>query len=135
MVDKFVVLDTNILVSALWSRNGNPAAIMRIVTNGDIIACYNHEIIDEYKDVLYRDRFSRRFSHEEINMLLKHMANFGKYIYDVQKSIIPLPDESDRIFYDVAKSCEAILITGNIAHYPSEGFILKPAEYITDWDK
>jgi putative PIN family toxin of toxin-antitoxin system len=129
MINKFVVLDTNILVSALWSRDGNPAAIMRMVTNGLITACYNREITEEYKDVLFRDRFKARFSHDEINMLLKYIAKFGRYIYDVQKSIIQLPDESDRVFYDVARSCGAILVTGNTAHYPAEGFVMKPADY------
>jgi len=50
---------------------------------------------------------------------------------NVQKSGIPLPDESDRIFYDVAKISNAYLITGNIKHYPIETWIMAPAAFIT----
>jgi hypothetical protein len=33
-------------------------------------------------------------------------------------------------FYDIAKAADAILITGNIKHYPDEPFILTPAAFI-----
>jgi len=46
-------------------------------------------------------------------------------------STISLPDETDRIFYDTAKSSEAVLITGNIRHYPEEPFIMTPAEFLS----
>jgi len=127
----YVVLDTNILVSALWSRDGNPAMIMQMVTSGKVLVCYNWEIITEYKDVLFRDRFKHRFSHDEINRLLEYVSRFGENILDVQKSNIQLPDESDRIFYDVAKASNAILITGNRKHYPdNEPFIMSAIGYL-----
>ena len=46
-------------------------------------------------------------------------------------STIPLPDESDRIFYDTAKDSGAILVTGNIKHYRDESFIMTPADFMT----
>jgi len=45
-------------------------------------------------------------------------------------SNIPLPDESDRIFYDTAKENGTILITGNTKHYPNEAFIVTPANFL-----
>jgi len=47
------------------------------------------------------------------------------------KSDVPLPDESDRVFYDVAKKGKAILVTGNIKHFPLEPFIMTPAEFLS----
>jgi hypothetical protein len=41
-----------------------------------------------------------------------------------------MPDEDDRVFYDVARTDEVILITGNKKHYPTSPQILSPAEYI-----
>ena len=35
----------------------------------------------------------------------------------------PMPDEKDRIFYDMAKSCKARLITGNFKHYPVDEYV------------
>jgi len=46
------------------------------------------------------------------------------------ESNIPMPDESDRIFYDTAKQSGSILITGNTKHFPDEPFIMTPAEFM-----
>jgi len=45
-------------------------------------------------------------------------------------SLIRMLDEDDRKFYDVAKSAEAFLITGNIRHYPKEPFIVSPSGFL-----
>jgi len=42
---------------------------------------------------------------------------------------VVMPDESDRTFYDTAKTCGAVLVTGNMRHYPSESFIMTPAKF------
>jgi predicted nucleic acid-binding protein len=44
--------------------------------------------------------------------------------------VTPIPDEEDRKFYNVAKSSGAFLITGNIKHFPSESFIITPADFL-----
>ena len=38
-------------------------------------------------------------------------------------SDIPFADPADKKFYEVAKHCHALLITGNIKHFPNESFI------------
>ena len=45
-------------------------------------------------------------------------------------SNIPLPDESDRKFYDTAKAVAAILVTGNAKHYPPDDpLIMTPRDF------
>ncbi|GHU65712.1 hypothetical protein AGMMS49983_13900 [Clostridia bacterium] len=56
MTDIIVVLDTNILVSALLSPLGNPAKIYRMFLTENLKVAYSSEIISEYKDVLFRPR-------------------------------------------------------------------------------
>ena len=34
-----------------------------------------------------------------------------------------MKDEKDRVFYDLAKSCRARLVTGNIKHYPVDELV------------
>jgi predicted nucleic acid-binding protein len=46
------------------------------------------------------------------------------------KSDIPFHDESDRIFYDTAVTSGAVLVTGNIRHFPDEPFVLTPTDFI-----
>jgi putative PIN family toxin of toxin-antitoxin system len=53
-----VVLDTNILVSAFWTENGNAADILRMFANRKILPCYDAQILAEYKMVLSRPKFA-----------------------------------------------------------------------------
>ena len=48
------VIDANILVSALWSRNGSPAKVLSLVLNGKVIPCIDSRIMHEYRAVLSR---------------------------------------------------------------------------------
>jgi putative PIN family toxin of toxin-antitoxin system len=122
-----VVLDTNVLVSALWSANGNPAQIAHMIPEKRIIPFFCDEILLEYRVVLFRAAF--HFSDAQIEDLLGNLVQYGQSVV-VHKSNIRMPDESDRVFYDVAKTCDAYLITGNIRHYPNEPLIITPAEFI-----
>ena len=46
----FAVIDTNVVVSAFFSRNGrsNPALIIEKILDNIIIPLYNDEILSEY---------------------------------------------------------------------------------------
>ena len=121
------VLDTNILVSGLLSAKGNPAKIINAFRARQFHLFYNGEIMAEYKDVLLRNRLGLRA--EDVIELLESISIFG-FPAAVEKSDVFLPDEDDRVFYDVAKVTNAYLVTGNIKHYPHEPFILTPAQFI-----
>lgn len=55
----YAVIDTNVLVSALFSISGhsNPSIIIRKIIDGVITPLYNEEILAEYDEVLNRDKF------------------------------------------------------------------------------
>jgi len=126
-----VVLDTNVLVSALWSADGNPFKIVRMIPDGIIIPHFCEEILLEYKTVLFRPSF--RFHHKNVEELLERFMLFGRNV-DAKKSDFPLLDESDRAFFDTAKNSESILITGNIKHYPRDPHILTPIDFLSKLD-
>jgi len=125
-----VVLDTNILVSALLTREGNPAKIYRMFLTQALTLVYCAEILDEYEDVIYRPRLKIPIA--DANIVMDAIRYYGEEIFIPvsRSSIIPMPDEDDRIFYDTAKTVGAYLITGNTKHYPSEPFILTPTEFL-----
>jgi len=125
MID--VVLDTNLLVSALWSKDGNPARIAHLIPDRIISPCYCFEIVSEYGLVLSLPNF--HFHQNNIIALLDNIVKFGKAV-TVIKSSITILHEADRVFYDTAKTSGSILITGNIKHFPSEPFIMSPAEFL-----
>ena len=124
-----VVLDTNVIVSAFLSAEGKPAMILRHVLQRDISIFINSSIVIEYEQVLSRPKFARRIDYPAIQRFFDVLYTIG-IVVDAQPSIIELPDEADRKFYDVALAAGAILVTGNKRHYPSETFIVDPAEFM-----
>ena len=128
-----VVIDTNVLVSALWSRNNRLSQIIELVISGGVMPCYSVEIMREYQDVLSRPKLAFRFASADVGEIIERIKSDGMCVV-VTPSSEPFVDESDREFYDVAKACEAILITGNGKHYPNEPFVMSPAEFLDSFE-
>ena len=53
-----VVVDSNVLVSALLSPGGKPAEVLRLLITGALQLCFDSRIVVEYEDVLSRPKFS-----------------------------------------------------------------------------
>ena len=122
-----VVVDTNILFSALWSRNGAPARAVGLVLSGQLTPCYDHRIMLEYRQVLQRPKF--RFQPSEINALLAWIKQSGRSVVPAPVDI-PFVDEADRKFYEVAKYCGAVLITGNLKHFPNDDAVMSVSDFL-----
>jgi len=125
---KNIVLDTNVLVSALWNKHGSPATIVRQVLDGILTICYDLRIILEYTEVLNRPEFP--FKTADINILLNWIREKGLSVV-TPKSEIDFIDEDERMFFDVAVFCNATLITGNIRHYPDEPFVMSVTDFLS----
>ncbi|MDO4566092.1 MAG: putative toxin-antitoxin system toxin component, PIN family [Oscillospiraceae bacterium] len=124
-----VVIDTNVLVSALWSRDGAPARVLSLVLNGALIPCYDYRILCEYRQVLLRPKFG--FSEGEISALLDWIESSGRSVL-ADYSEEPFADEEDRKFYEVAKTCGAKLVTGNLKHFPKDPFVVSVAGFLKE---
>lgn len=123
-----IVIDTNIVISAALSPQGNPAKIIKFVTdNKDVTLFYNAVILAEYKKVLAYERL--HIPEEKQKLVLEAIQEMSE-ILNPAKSDISMPDESDRIFYDTAKTSGAYLVTGNTKHYPDEPFIFLPTQFL-----
>lgn len=127
-----IVLDTNVLVSALLKPSSKPAAILRLIINGQLELVFDTRILTEYREVLQRPRF--RFMPEQVNALLDFFEKEGLLAVGV-----PLPeglaDPADEPFLEAAISAHAeALVTGNKRHYPKAGYgdvrILSPSEFL-----
>ena len=122
-----VVIDTNVLISSTLTPEGNPAQIMYLVSNKQILLFYSLAILEEYKRVLAYEKLKISLQTQE--KIIIAIEKLGVIIEPATSDII-LPDEADRIFYDAARASGAILITGNMKHYPAESFIMAPADYL-----
>jgi putative PIN family toxin of toxin-antitoxin system len=128
-----IVLDTNVIVSALINPNGTPGRILASVLNGRLKILYDNRIIFEYIDILSRKNFG--FSEEIIDDMIDYFRNDGEFI-NSEYTNIKFTDDTDKKFYEVFKSGEAeYLITGNIKHFPKEDGIIIPREFIEKCDE
>ena len=127
----YVVIDTNVLVSAMLKWESIPGCIMEMVFEGPIIPVVNECIVKEYRGVLSRPKF--HFTEDIINDVLDNIERQGIYV-DTESIDIELPDSKDRVFYEVVmeerKAEAAYLVTGNIKHFPVKPFIVTPREMI-----
>lgn len=126
----YAVLDTNVLVSALLSKSSESTInkLMKAVIECKLTPMYSTEIIAEYVEVLSRDKF--HFDPELRDAMIARIKNKG-----IEPGHIPydeqMPDESDRVFYEVALSKEdAYLVTGNQKHFPVTPIVVTPAEML-----
>ncbi len=125
----YAVIDTNVVVSALLSKNiqSPTVVLLNLIVDGKIIPVYNEEILDEYRDVHIRKKF--QFDAEKIEAAL----NAIRAGVCVERTVSDwhFPDEDDAVFYEVAMSVEdAYLVTGNIRHFPKVSKVVTPAEMI-----
>ena len=127
----YAVFDTNVLVSSLLTKNTDSATaqVVNAISDGVIIPLYNQEILDEYEEVLHREKFS--FSDTAIRGLLSVIRQFGLAVSPSPTGEI-LPDMDDLVFYEIVmekrKDDDAYLITGNLKHFPQREYIVTPAE-------
>lgn len=94
----FVVIDTNVVVSAFFSRDGksNPAIIINKIIDREITPLYNEEILAEYREVLSRIEFN--FEPDKIHDII---SAFREYGLDTERTSIvdeDFPDPDDIVF-------------------------------------
>lgn len=121
----FVVIDTNIIVSALLSSKDDSATVqvMEKVFRQEIKPVYSKEIFTEYTNVLNRPKF--HFSKELVEYMLSAIKQFGILKEPKETVRVVLPDMKDVPFYRlVLESEDTYLVTGNIKHFPQESRIM-----------
>lgn len=127
----YAVIDTNIIVSSMLKHNSIPGEIIDLVFSQTIIPLLNDEILEEYRDVLTRNKFG--FSDLVIEQTLEVLKMNGIFIAREQ-TIEDFIDEDDAVFYEIVMSArqtmDAYLITGNIKHFPIKPFVVTPKEML-----
>lgn len=132
MKKHYAVIDTNVLVAAHLSQLDDSAVVQVFnkIINSEIIPLYSEKIIEEYKEVLSRKKFS--FDASIINYTLALILNKGVKV-DPKPSSIKMIDMKDLGFYEIVlekKADGAYLITGNKKHFPNDPIVVTAAEFL-----
>lgn len=132
----YAIIDTNVLVSALISRESDSATVLLVarMIAGEIVPVYSDEIMEEYRNVLNRKKF--RFDPSRISILLSAIEIYGIKVESSDSDIL-LPDPKDLPFYEVVlekREDNAYLVTGNLKHFPVKPFIVTPRQMLEIMD-
>lgn len=129
-----VVLNTNILVSALLRSFGPSGRVLDLVLAGLLQVAFDDRILAEWREVLRRERFG--FPQQEVEALVRYLEHEGLRVTATQ--VAQLPDPADAAFLEVALACGATLITGNMRHYPADRqmgtIVLSPRAFLEGWN-
>lgn len=124
------VIDTNVIVSAYITKNLEAATskVWEAVLQCKLTPIYNDEILDEYSEVLHREKFGipERLVKWALDKIVTNGVRGERILSDEF-----FPDPKDVVFYEVALSKEdAYLVTGNIKHFPKKPIVVTPAEML-----
>ncbi len=112
-----VVIDTNIIVSALLQPLGPPAQVFLLAVGGSIQLCISGEVYAEYEEVIRRPRFRR--DENVITAALETIREKGFWVRPTE-SVRSCTDPDDDIFLECAQAARAAyLVTGNLKHFPA----------------
>jgi putative PIN family toxin of toxin-antitoxin system len=112
-----VVIDTNIIVSALLQPLGPPAQVYSLVLSGSIQLCISGEVYAEYEEVIRRPRFRR--DENVIAAALETIRDKGFWVRP-SETVRVCADPDDDIFLECAQAGRAAyLVTGNLKHFPA----------------
>lgn len=128
----YAVLDTNVIVSALITKNENSPVveILKRAYAGNFKVLVNDAILAEYRGVLERPKFG--LNQKQIEEAVTSLANIAIHV-DTPASSITLPDPKDVVFYEVAlthQNKRASLVTGNLKHFPNVLFAISPRDFL-----
>lgn len=130
-IKSFVIIDTNVFVSALLTNSGHPFEILKLVEQGNVIPIFDKRILAEYYRVFCYDKF--QLTEEQISGTLYVIIYNGIFVHNVEKTKEKFIDRDDIPFFEVKESSDefdSLLVTGNIKHFPTDSNILTPHAFL-----
>ena len=93
-----VVIDTNTIISAPLSQNGNPAKIFELLLLEEINNFRSETITNEIIDVFKREKIKKLISEDKIHFIIDNYKKFSKLVEpDIKLSIVKEDEDDNRI--------------------------------------
>ncbi len=109
------VLDTNVLVSGMLTRDGTCSRILNLLVEGRITLFLDERMLAEYRRVCTAPRL--HLDAVAVEDFLRFLSRTAEKVVATPLQV-DLPDEDDLPFLEVAAEARAVLVTGNARHFP-----------------
>ena len=129
-----IVLDTNVLVSALRSRRGASYRMISLIDAGIFRSNISVALALEYEEVLKRDDPTFALTEGDVDRFLDYIFKSSNLVPSVYPMRPSLPDPDDELVLDLAIQCGATIVTYNKRDFVGAGkrrvHVLTPAEFL-----
>jgi len=131
-----VVIDTNILVTALKSRRGASFKLVSVLPSDEFSIAISVPLVLEYEDALKRLK-SSVFTEQDIGNFLDFLCKIGHHqkIFFLWRPFLPDPFDDQVLEVAVAAGCDAIVTYNKRDFKGIERFglkILDPREFLSE---
>ena len=110
------MLDTNVLVSALISRDGNPGRILASIKQGNVTLITSEAQLGELRRVLDREHLRPLIPYGESQDLLHNLEAVGEIVADLP-GVDASPDPDDNLILATAVAGRAdVIVSGDKKH-------------------
>jgi putative PIN family toxin of toxin-antitoxin system len=113
-----VVLDTNVLVAGLRSRQGASFRILQLLGTGRFNIAISVPLVLEYEEVLMRHVGVNNLSEADVGAVVDYLCSIGARhrIFYLWRPTLPDPKDDLVLEIGVAANCDGI-VTFNVKHF------------------
>lgn len=129
-----IVLDTNVMVSALLSANGPPGIILSLVREQRVTLLMSSPMLSELRDVLHRAKLRKYLPEGTADDFISAISAVAEWVRDPLPAVNACQDPQDNMVLATAWGGAAQwVVTGDLRHLVSMGsfrniVILTPAQ-------
>jgi putative PIN family toxin of toxin-antitoxin system len=113
-----VVLDTNVIVSALIIPTGQESSVLSLSLRRYIELCFSAPVLAEYEEVLHRPRL--KLQPREVEAALANIRANGFLVHPTKTVRLSTHESDNRIYERAAAATADYIVTGNKKHFPED---------------
>ena len=111
-----VVVDTNTIISAPLSEDGNPAKIFELLLIEEISNFRSEDITNEIIEVFNRGKIKKLISEDKIHFIIDNYKKFSKLVKPSVKLNVVKEDDDDNKVLECAETANADYIISGDEH-------------------
>lgn len=111
-----VVIDTNTIISAPLSEDGNPAKIFELLLLEEINNFRSEEVTNEIVEVFNREKIKKLVSEDKIRFVIDNYKKFSRLVRPTIKLSIVKDDDDDNRILECGETANADYIISGDEH-------------------